>query len=108
MIYNGDNFSFEVFRYKNVVFGSFIQLHNNDLRGKHTIYKDESKTMVTLVTSASTPELSRMQVFLPGNNKHLDTILISKELQDEERAKLYYNELIDILTQADNNIQQGV
>lgn len=105
MIYNGDNFSFEIFRYKNIVFGSFIQLHNNDLRGKRIIFKDESKTMVNLVTSSSMPELSGMQVFLPGNDKHLDTILISKELQDEERAKLYYNELIDILTQADNKIQ---
>ena len=108
MIYNGDNFSFEIFRYKNIVFGSFIQLHNNNLRGKYTIFEDKSKTMVKLVSSSSMPELSSTQVFLPGNSKYLDTILISKKFPDEEQAKLYYNELIDILTQADNKIQQGV
>mgnify|MGYP001199826029 CR=1 FL=1 len=105
MIYNGDNFSFEIFRYKNIVFGSFIQLHNNDLRGRNNIFKDESKTMVKSVTSSSMPELSSTQVYLPGDSKYLDTVLISKRLQDEEQAKLYYNELIDMLIQADNKIQ---
>ena len=105
MIYNGDNFSFEIFRYKNIVFGSFIQLHNDDLRRKHIIFEDENKTMIKSVTSSAMPELSSTQVFLPGYDKNLDTMLISKEFQDEEQAKLYYNELIDILTQADNKIQ---
>lgn len=105
MIYNGDNFSFEIFRYKNIVFGSFIQLYNDDLRGTYAILKDESKTMVKIVTSSAMPELSGTQVFLPGHDKRFDTILISKELQDEEQAKLYYSELVDILTQADNKVQ---